>query len=94
LQGIAQSRPSSFPISSQLLFGFLDDASEKTWLCGTTESVKKYVFDGDAGKICLELKNLVACTGFLIEQKLVSVLNFKVCSYNTPLPFFFMQRAF
>ncbi|QCD94819.1 hypothetical protein DEO72_LG5g2908 [Vigna unguiculata] len=71
LLGIAQSRPSSFPISSQLLFGFLDDASEKTWLCGTTESVKKYVFDGDAGKICLELKNLVACTGFLIEQKLV-----------------------
>ncbi|KAI8007409.1 hypothetical protein LOK49_LG07G00376 [Camellia lanceoleosa] len=28
-------------------------------------------FDGEAGKIGLEMKNLVACTSFLIEQKLV-----------------------
>lgn len=72
LQDIVQSRPSRFPISSQDLFSILDDASEKTFLCaGTAESMQKYVFDGEAGKIGLEMKNLVACTCFLVEQKLV-----------------------
>jgi len=56
-----------------VLFGLLDDASEKTCLCGTAESVKRFVFDGNVGKIGLEPKNLVACTSFLLEQKLVSV---------------------
>ncbi|GMP70273.1 hypothetical protein CsSME_00029197 [Camellia sinensis var. sinensis] len=69
---IIQARPSRLPISSQELFGILDDASERTFLCaGTAESVQRYVFDGEAGKIGLEMKNLVACTSFLIEQKLV-----------------------
>lgn len=72
LLDIVQARPSRLPISSQELFGILDDASERTFLCaGTAESVQRYVFDGEAGKIGLEMKNLVACTSFLIEQKLV-----------------------
>ncbi|TKY45210.1 hypothetical protein E2542_SST31497 [Spatholobus suberectus] len=71
LLDIVQSRPSSFPISSQELFNILDDASEKTCLCGTAVSMQRYVFDGEAGKIGLEPKNLVACTSFLLEQKLV-----------------------
>lgn len=33
--------------------------------------MQRYVFDGEAGKIGLEQKNLVACTSFLLEQKLV-----------------------
>lgn len=43
--------------------------------------MQKYVFDGEAGKIGLEPKNLVACTSFLLEQKLVMDLpNFKIFS--------------
>ncbi|XP_020216071.1 uncharacterized protein LOC109799844 [Cajanus cajan] len=71
LLDIVQSKPSSFPISSQELFSILDDASEKTCLCGTAVSMQRYVFDGEVGKIGLEPKNLVACTSFLLEQKLV-----------------------
>ncbi|RDY03653.1 hypothetical protein CR513_12745, partial [Mucuna pruriens] len=71
LLNIVQFRPSSFPISSQELFSILDDSSEKTFLGGSAVSMQRYVFDGEAGKIGLEPKNLVACTGFLLEQKLV-----------------------
>lgn len=71
LLDIVQSRPSSFPISSQKLFNILDDSSENTFLCGTAVSMQRHVFDGEAGKIGLEPKNLVACTSFLLEQKLV-----------------------
>ncbi|CAK8573482.1 unnamed protein product [Lathyrus sativus] len=71
LLDIVQSRPSSFPISSQKLFDILDDSSEKTFLCGSAVSMQRHVFDGEAGKIGLEPKNLVACTSFLLEQKLV-----------------------
>ncbi|XP_022638356.1 uncharacterized protein LOC106765971 isoform X2 [Vigna radiata var. radiata] len=71
LEDILQSKPSNFPISSQVLFNVLDEASEKTCLCGTVESVHKYVFVGDAGKNGLELKNIIAFTSFLLEQKLV-----------------------
>ncbi|XP_057734998.1 uncharacterized protein LOC130950499 [Arachis stenosperma] len=71
LLDIVESRPSSFPISSQELFSILDDSSEKTFLCGTAVSMQRYVFDGEAGKIGLEPKNIVACTSFLVEQKLV-----------------------
>jgi len=74
LQDIVQSRPSSFPISSQKLFSILDDSSENTFLCGTAASMQRHVFDGEAGKIGLEPKNLVACTSFLLEQKLVMFL--------------------
>ncbi|KAI7731956.1 hypothetical protein M8C21_008968 [Ambrosia artemisiifolia] len=72
LVDIIQGRPSMLQVSSQELFSVLDDASERTFLCaGTAESLKKYVFDGEAGKIGLEMKNLIACTSFLVEQKLV-----------------------
>ncbi|KAF8412251.1 hypothetical protein HHK36_000211 [Tetracentron sinense] len=68
LLDIVQARPSRFPISSQELFSILDDASEKTFLCaGTAVSVQKFVFDGEAGKIGLEMRNLVACTSFLVK---------------------------
>ncbi|KAJ8543102.1 hypothetical protein K7X08_005625 [Anisodus acutangulus] len=68
---VIQAKPSSLPVSSKELFSILDDASERTFLCaGTAESVEKYVFDGEA-KICFDSKNLIACTSFLFEQKLV-----------------------
>ncbi|MCE5165982.1 hypothetical protein HAX54_013698 [Datura stramonium] len=69
---VIQAKPSGLPVTSEELFSILDDASERTFLCaGTAESVEKYVFDGEAVKICFESKNLVACTSFLFEQKLV-----------------------
>ncbi|XP_047161655.1 uncharacterized protein LOC124831644 isoform X1 [Vigna umbellata] len=71
LLDILQAKSSSFPISSQVLFNILDEASEKTFLCGTAESVQRYVFVGDAGKNGLELRNIIAFTSFLLEQKLV-----------------------
>ncbi|XP_044468699.1 uncharacterized protein LOC123198138 isoform X2 [Mangifera indica] len=71
LEDIVQARPSRFPISSQELFSILDDASEKTFLSGTAVSMQKYIFDGEAVKIGLETRNLIACTSFLVEQILV-----------------------
>ncbi|XP_052874358.1 uncharacterized protein LOC108474501 isoform X2 [Gossypium arboreum] len=71
LLDLVQARPSRFPISSQELFSILDDASEGTFLCGAAVSMQKYIFDGEVGKIGLDTKNLVACTSFLVEQKLV-----------------------
>ncbi|KAL5727433.1 hypothetical protein ACHQM5_000631 [Ranunculus cassubicifolius] len=72
LLDVVQARPSRFPISSQELFSILDDASEKTFLCaGTAVSMAKFVVDGEPTKIVLELRNIVACTCFLLEQKLV-----------------------
>ncbi|XP_055829909.1 uncharacterized protein LOC129899114 isoform X2 [Solanum dulcamara] len=69
---VIQAKPSRLPVTSEELFSILDDASERTFLCvGTAESVEKYVFDGEADKICFDSKNLVACTSFLFEQKLV-----------------------
>lgn len=67
-----QAKPPGLPMASKDLFGILDEASEKTFLCGgTPESVQNYVFDGEATKTCLQLKNLVACTSFLFERQLV-----------------------
>ncbi|PKI50734.1 uncharacterized protein LOC116204567 [Punica granatum] len=68
---IVQARPSRFSISSQELFSILDDASEKTFLSGPAISMQKYLFDGEAAKIGLDTKNLVAFTSFLLEQKLI-----------------------
>lgn len=88
LQDIIQARPSRIPILAQELFGILDVASENTFLCGTAGLMQKYIFDGEAGKIGLETKNLVACTSFLVEQKLVplwvffSVNTFSVACNN------------
>ena len=63
-------------MSSGQLFSTLDDASENTFLCGTAVLIQKYIFDGGAGKIGLETKNIVACTSFVVEQKLVSFFPF------------------
>lgn len=71
LQDIIQARPSTFPLSAQDLFSVLDDASERTFLCGPALSMQKYILDGEAAKIVLEAKNLVACTSFFLEQQLV-----------------------
>ncbi|XP_073315353.1 uncharacterized protein [Primulina huaijiensis] len=72
LLDIIHAKPPRLPISSQELFSILDNASERTFLCaGTADSVQKYVFDVEAAKNSLELKNLVACTGFLFELQLV-----------------------
>ena len=72
LQDIIQGSPSRLSITSQELFSILDNASERTFLCaGTAESLQKYVFDGDATKIGLQTENLIACTSFLVERKLV-----------------------
>ncbi|XP_039062028.1 uncharacterized protein LOC120206451 [Hibiscus syriacus] len=71
LLDLVLARPSIFPISSHELFSILDDASEKTFLWGAAMSMQKYIFDGEAGKIGLETKNLVAFTSFLVEQKLI-----------------------
>ncbi|XP_010537173.1 PREDICTED: uncharacterized protein LOC104811971 isoform X2 [Tarenaya hassleriana] len=68
---IIQARPSRFPVSSQELFNILDEASEKTFLCGAAASMQKYIFDGETGKSALEAKNVVACASFLLEQKLI-----------------------
>lgn len=81
MQDIVQAKPSRFPMSSKELFNVLDDASEKTFLCaGTAVSLQKFVFDGEAGKIAMEMKNLVACVSFLLEQKLVW-LKFSMVAY-------------
>lgn len=91
LQDIVQGRPSRLPLPSQELFSFLDDASERTFLCaGTAESLKKYVFDGEAGKIGLETKNLIACTSFLLEQKLVYTL---LCPFLSDWTYIIMIRS-
>lgn len=75
-QDIVQGRPSRFPISSREFFEILDNASEKTFLCGAAVSMHKYIFDGEAVKIGLETKNLVACMSFLLEEKLVTLFPF------------------
>lgn len=94
LQDIVQPKPSSFPIPSQELFSILDDASEGTFLLGTTVSVQKCVFPGGAGKIGLEPKNIVACTSFLLEQILVIVsLHFKICSHIAHPPFLILIQC-
>lgn len=80
-QDIIQAMPSKFPLSSEELFGILDEASEKTFLSGSAVSIQKFIFDGEAGKIGLETKNLVACTSFLVEQKLVSFLLNFICDF-------------
>ncbi|CAN6166126.1 unnamed protein product [Urochloa humidicola] len=60
------------PVSSNELFGVLDEASEKTFLCTNTAAcVQKFLFDGEADEIATELKNVVACASYMLEQKLV-----------------------
>lgn len=72
LLDVVQVKPSKFPLAAKYLFSILDDASERTFLCaGSSVSVQRLVFEGEAGNVGPEVKNLVASLGFLVEQKLV-----------------------
>ncbi|KAF3335725.1 hypothetical protein FCM35_KLT20232 [Carex littledalei] len=72
LLGIVQGTAGCLPLTSKELFSILDDASENTFMCaGNATLVQKFLFDGDAEKIIIEMKNLVACMSFLLELKLV-----------------------
>ncbi|CAL5090326.1 unnamed protein product [Urochloa decumbens] len=73
LQDLIQTKVSmQLPVSSNELFCVLDEASEKTFLCTNTAAcMQKFLFDGEADKIATELKNVVACASYMLEQKLV-----------------------
>ncbi|XP_042403375.1 uncharacterized protein LOC121992843 isoform X2 [Zingiber officinale] len=72
LLDIVEGSSFRFPLSSQDLFNLLDDASERTFLhAGNALFMQKYIFNGDAEKISIEAKNLVAFASFMLEQKLV-----------------------
>ncbi|KAJ1289035.1 hypothetical protein BS78_02G134800 [Paspalum vaginatum] len=72
LLDLIQTKASVLPVSSNELFSVLDEASEKTFLCTNTAAcIQKFLFDGEAEKIATELKNVVACTSYMLEQKLV-----------------------
>lgn len=73
VQDIVDNRGGVFPLSSEQLLNVLDEASERNFLCGEQPlAVQKFVSKGDAGKIGLEDKNLVASLGFIVEQTLVN----------------------
>ncbi|KAK4798997.1 hypothetical protein SAY86_024362 [Trapa natans] len=42
-----------------------------TFLSGLAFSMQKYIFEGEAAKVALEAKNLVAFTSFFLEQLLI-----------------------
>jgi hypothetical protein len=68
-----QGKPGCLPVTSKELFNILDDASEHTFMsAGNATLVQKFLFDGDAEKIIIEMKNLVACMSYLLELKLVN----------------------
>uniref|UniRef100_A0A0D9XH17 C2H2-type domain-containing protein n=1 Tax=Leersia perrieri TaxID=77586 RepID=A0A0D9XH17_9ORYZ len=72
LLDLIETTPSRLPVSSNELFSMLDEASENTFLCtNPTASIKKFIFNGEADKVATELKNAVACTSYMLEQKLV-----------------------
>uniref|UniRef100_A0ACD5Y2V6 Uncharacterized protein n=1 Tax=Avena sativa TaxID=4498 RepID=A0ACD5Y2V6_AVESA len=74
LLDLIQTAASRLPISSNELFSMLDEASENTFLCTNTADaacIQKYLFDGEVDKVGTELKNVVACTSYMLEQKLV-----------------------
>ncbi|KAM0856623.1 hypothetical protein ACQ4PT_049018 [Festuca glaucescens] len=74
LLDLIQTTASRLPISSNELFSMLDEASENTFLCTNTADAacsQKFLFDGEVDKVATELKNIVACTSYILEQKLV-----------------------
>ncbi|KAL2612855.1 hypothetical protein R1flu_024547 [Riccia fluitans] len=72
LLDIVQNKSTVYPLLSERLLGILDDASEKTFLSGgTSVAYQRFVFNGDAGKVGLDEKNLVASMGFHVELRLV-----------------------
>lgn len=72
LLDLVQNKNSKVPIKSGELFAILEDASEKNMLCGvTSSSMHRCIFDNDPGRVGLEIKNLAASLGFLVEYRLV-----------------------
>ncbi|KQJ91623.1 hypothetical protein BRADI_4g38720v3 [Brachypodium distachyon] len=74
LLDLIQTTASRLPISSNELFSMLEEASENTFLCTNTADtacIQKFLFDGEVDKVATELKNVVACTSYMLEQKLV-----------------------
>lgn len=73
LLDLIQAKPSMhLPVSSDELFSLLDEASEKTFLCTNTAAcIQKFLFDGEVEKIATELKNVVSCASYMLEQKLL-----------------------
>ncbi|KAF2320437.1 hypothetical protein GH714_027511 [Hevea brasiliensis] len=61
LLDIIQARPSRFPLPSEELFSILDDASEKTFLCGSGTAVKAWLADKDA--------EALRCQQLLVEEE-------------------------
>ena len=74
MQELVRNKSSKLSITSSELFKILDGSSEKTFPSFGLSAMHRYVFEGDAGKVGLELKNLVASLGFLVEYNLVSIL--------------------
>ncbi|KAH9551258.1 hypothetical protein CY35_09G005900 [Sphagnum magellanicum] len=61
-----------FPLPSEHLLNILDEASEKTFLCGEPPlATQNYGYQADAGKNQCEEKNLIASLSFIVEQTLV-----------------------
>lgn len=73
LLDLIQAKPSMhLPVSSDELFSLLDEASEKTFLCTNTAAcIQKFLFDGEVEKNATELKNVVSCASYMLEQKLL-----------------------
>ncbi|CAM0885068.1 unnamed protein product [Alopecurus aequalis] len=74
LLDLVQTMAARLPISSNELFSMLDQASESTFLCTNAADaacIQKYLFDGEVEKVATELKNVVACTSYILEKKLV-----------------------
>ncbi|XP_062193629.1 uncharacterized protein LOC133897074 [Phragmites australis] len=69
---IQTKAPMQLRVLSNELFSVLDEASENTFLCTNTAAcIQKFLFDGEADKVAAELKNVVACASYMLEQKLV-----------------------
>jgi hypothetical protein len=72
-QEILDNRGGVFPLPSEHLLNILDEASEKTFLCGEPPlATQNYGYQADAGKNQCEEKNLIASLSFIVEQTLVS----------------------
>lgn len=68
---LVQRRSSKLPLSSLELLKILDGSSEKTFPSFGLSAMQRYVFEGGAGKVGLEARNLVSTLGFLVELNLV-----------------------
>ncbi|KAH8952914.1 hypothetical protein BDL97_09G109300 [Sphagnum fallax] len=69
---IVDNRGGVFPLPSEHLLNILDEASEKTFLCGEPPlATQNYGYQADAGKNQYEEKNLIASLSFIVEQTLV-----------------------